>query len=258
MIKAPTHSSLLTQQLLISLNAPNGVAGTETWTTTIYLQGIYPHATLYWNGALSVIVNEGTQNYGVKNLIGGGDNWLNAANIYIAYKDCTSTPKVWVSTTAKTLNTTVIGSFSTLAADVTTSPIQVFIPICVWTSNFTYGIAVNIEIETAANSATYSYSIGDFLNGSTTYTDSGMTYNSPSTTSGSGGAAAFYGWMLNTGYQYVAAWTTSTSNMYACTMETFYANGTKNTTVSTQSGVICSGLKGTVSFYEDVNGALWV
>jgi hypothetical protein len=221
-------------------------SGSPTNAYTVYLGGLYTNGSaVYTNPGLAFTTN--TAANAVGNVIGGGDNWLAASNIWVVYKDSVANT-IYYSKVAR--NATAGGSFNKLIADdATSNAAKTYTPLAVWASNFTYGIAVAVANQTAA--AAYNYPIQNYLNGSTTATDSGLSYTGV-TTSG-GGALMFWGWPLTTGYTLAAAWTTSTANTPTYVYGTFYANGTVNMTQTT-----IGGFQGMVSFYEDVNGSFWL
>ena len=225
-----------------------------TYFYKVYLGGHYVNGTAYWAApGLPLTASVGALSEGIlaAKIKGGGDNWLNSSNIYVVYKDMTASPPVtYYSKTAKDPNTTAGGAFSVLVSDdATTDATKTYIPLSVWASNFTYGIAVACYNQTDAS--TYNYPIWNFLNGTTTATDSGLSYTG--LTNSDGGAASLSGWMLSTGYTLVGGWYTSDSDTYNYQMGTFYANGTANQTASTLATVM-----GPVSFFQDVKGAMWV
>jgi len=224
--------------------------GTGTTVHTIHLGGIYVNSTVYWTTPLAIATT--TSANLPSSVMGGGDNWLNSSNIYIVYKDTAASPPTsYYSKTTKATTTTSGGAFSTLVADVvgTASVIEkTFVPIGVWTSNNTYGMAVSNKTATAAavSPTAWTYMIGNYLNGTTTYTDSGLSYSGTS-------ATALNGWMLTTGYALLGTWTTTTANTPAYTLGTFYGNGTVNATQ-----VTLGTLQGPVSVYEDAKGTMWI
>ena len=181
----------------------------------------------------------------------GGDNWVNATYLYVVYKDTSATPPViYHSKTSKSLSTTSGGAFSVLVSDVTaTNEAKTYTPLRVWASNYTYGIAVACVNQTDAN--TYNLPIWNFLNDTTTATGSGLHYTE--VTTNAGGATASDGWMLTTGYTLAGTFKASTSDVYAHLFGTFYGNGTTNSTA-----VNLGSIQGPVSYYEDVNGTMWI
>jgi hypothetical protein len=224
----------------------SGTPGATTTAYTIMLGGLYTNGTaFYTNPGLSFTPS--TAANAVNNLIAGGDNWTNSANIWVVYKDNTAA-KVYSAKIAK--NATAGGSFSQVVADDSTSnAAKVYTPVGVWASDNTYGIAIAVSNQTSATA--YNYPIQNYLNGSTTPTDSGLSYTG---VTGSGGSAlGLWGWKLNTGYTLLGAWPTSTSGTLSYNYATFYANGTVN---STQVNV--GSLQGPVGVYEDVNGTMWL
>ena len=229
-----------------------GNAGMSTYAQTVGLGGIFANGTAYWTyPGLSLTPNVANTNVNaIDNLMGGCDNSLNASNIWVVYKDGTA-DKIYVAKTSIATTTTAGGSFSQLVADdATANAAKTYTPLAVWASNFTYGIAVGVMNQTAAS--TYNYPIQNYLNGTTTATDSGLSYTS--VTTASGGAIGYEGWMLSTGYTAVAGWMTATTGAYSYQLGTFYGNGTVNTTATT----LASSLQGNIGFYEDLNGTLWV
>lgn len=233
----------LTEDTLRTLSTP-------TSTHTIYLGGHYLNGTAYWPAPGLAMAPIAAANQPTS-IIGGGDNWLNSSNIYVVYKDSTVTPPViYYSKTAKATNTISGGAFSVLVSDdATPNAVKTYTPLSVWASNFTHGIAVACANQT--DGSTYNYPIWNFLNGTTTATDSGLSYTG--VTNSDGGAVGLSGWMLSTGYNLVGGWLTSTSNTYSYQMGTFYANGTVNQTASTLGNI-----QGPLQFFQDANGAMWV
>jgi hypothetical protein len=218
--------------------------GSPATVYTIGLGGIYLNGTVFWTAPLSLTTttpaNQPTA------VMGGSDNWLNSTNLYVVYKDGSATPPTtYVAKTAKTA--TAGGSFSTLVADVTGNANTIgktFAPAGVWCSNFTYGIAVTNKTQTAAGAATYTYMVGNYLNGTTTYTDSGLTFSSATALGG------VWGWPLTTGYTQLVQFTATSAVNYV--YGAFYANGTANGTQ-----VSLGTAAGAVSVYEDTNGTMW-
>ena len=235
---------------IYSKKVSSAPCGSLTGAHTIYLGGHYVNGTAYWPAPGLVMTPIAAANQPAS-IIGGGDSYLDSSNIYVVYKDSTVTPPViYYSKTAKATSTATGGAFSVLVSDdATPDATKTYIPLSVWASNFTHGIAVACANQTDAS--TYNYPIWNFLNGTTIATDSGLSYTG--LTSSDGGAASLSGWMLSTGYTLVGGWYTSTSNTYSYQMGTFYANGTANQTASTLATVM-----GPVSFFQDVKGAMWV
>jgi len=164
----------------------------------------------------------------------------------------------YVSKTLKASTATAVGGFSALIKDptATTGPPVVtmtYSPISVWSSNFTYGITLsNTTVSTpSAGTATTTYTYTNYLNGSTTGVDSGLS------SSGADAAVSYTGWQLNTGYTVVASWTTGASSPYATsyTYATYYGNGTANTTAASLGSITYAA---GVQFYEDANGTMWI
>ena len=223
---------------------------------TIGLGGIYVNGTAYWTAPLSLAT--ATAANAVSNVIGGPDNWLNATNIFVIYLDSTAagtgtgaTGVTYSSKTTKAITTTTGGSFSALATNSISGTVgdaayveTQFTPAAVWASNFTYGITVSNYTQSGATPAE-SYTYTNYLNGTATATDSGLSSSSAVA------AGAFYGWQLNTGFTLVASFETATS--VAWVAGTWYANGTVNATATTIATLVSP-----VSFYEDVNGTNWV
>jgi hypothetical protein len=231
---------------VVSTPCTSGTAGTPVTTTnTVYLGGVYTNGSaVYTNPGLAFTTANPAS--AITNLVAGNDNWLAASNIWLAYKDATKQ----VNSAHVARNATTGGTFAKLIADDQTSnAAKTYYPIGVWASNNTYGIAVAVQNQTAA--AAYNYPILNFLNGSSTGTDSGLSYTG--VTSSSGGAIQLWGWPLTSGYTLAASWMTSTANTPTYVYGTFYANGTVNMTQAT-----IGGFQGQVSFYEDVNGSFWL
>ena len=226
-----------------------GEQGTQATTYTIYLGGHYVNGTAYWE-APGLSLAPTTDANEPKYVIGGGDNWLNAANIYVVYKDEAASPPVtYFSKASKNTTTTSAETFSSLVSDdATADATKVYKPLSVWASGNTFGIAVACANQTDAS--TYNYPIWNFFNGTATATDSGLSYTDLTT---GGGAESLSGWMLTTGYTLVGGWKSSTADAEAYQIGTFFANGTANQTASTLATV-----RGPVSFYSDVNGTIWV
>jgi hypothetical protein len=247
---------------------------TSTWTSvyTIYLGGIYASSTggAYWTTPLAL--TPATPAHSPSSVMGGGDNWLNSSNIYVIYKDTavstgganSATGITYSAKTTKANTTTAGGSFSSLVADTIVGTISsggvastsvvttTFMPAGIWSSNYTFGLAVSNETETqtstqynAPSAGITTYTITNYLNSSLTAADSGVTYSSAT------GVNGIWGWQLSTGYTLVASWATAAANAY--TWGTFYGNGTVNMTSTTLGSVY-----GPVSFYEDVNGTQWI
>ena len=161
-----------------------------------------------------------------------------------------SPPVIYYSKTVKDPSTTAGGTFWVLVSDdQTTNAEKYYKPLSVWASNFTYGIAVGCYNQTDEN--TWNYPIWNFLNGTTTPTDSGLSYTG--VTNSDGDPLRLLGWMLSTGYTLVGQWYTSVSDQYNYQIETFYANGTVSQTASTLANI-----RGPVHFFPDVNWAMWV
>jgi len=235
-----------------------GTCGTATTAYTIYLGGIYLSGSLYWTSPISVTAY--TSANPVTYLIGGFDNWLNSSNIYIAYKDATTgIATTYYSKTTKSNSTTAIAAFSSLIKDTTSGTSGAagyvtftFTPNYVWASNYTYGITVAnaTSTYTSATAFTTTYTYTNFLNGSTTGVDSGLS------SSGADNNIYYQGYQLNTGYSVLASWETGSSSpySYSYTLATYYANGTVNQTAVT----IGSTTYVTAQFYEDINGTFWI
>lgn len=150
------------------------------------------------------------------------------------------------------MSDTIVGTIS--GATASTSVVTTkFVPVSIWSSNFTYGIAVSntSQIQTStqypSTPGTYTYVVNNYLNSTLTYADSGVTYSSAQS------SGAVWGWPLSTGYTLVGVWGTSTAGVKAYTWGTFYGNGTVNMTSTTLGSAA-----GPVSFYEDVNGTQWI
>ena len=170
----------------------------------VYLGGHYVNGTAYWTSPLPLTASmtaTGTDAFIALPRLLGGDNYLNSSNIYVVYKDITANPPViYYSKTAEATNTTTGGAFSVLVSDdQTTNAEKTYFPLKVWASNFTYGIAVAFNNQTSEN--TYKYQILNFLNGTTTPTDSGLSYTGLTT---DGGAVYAGAWMLSTGYTFIS------------------------------------------------------
>jgi hypothetical protein len=245
----------------ITSAATNSLGSCSTTTTTaytIYLGGIYLSGSLYWTPPISVSAYTSTAP--VTSLIGGFDNWLNSSNIYITYKDTTTgTATIYYSKTTKSNSTTAIAAFSSLIKDTTSGTSGAagyvtftFTPNYVWASNYTYGITVAnaTSTYTTATAYTTTYTYTNFLNGSTTGVDSGLS------SSGADYNIYYQGYQLNTGYSVLASWATGSSSpySYSYTLATYYANGTVNKTTAT----LGSTQYALPQFYEDLNGTFWI
>jgi hypothetical protein len=222
------------------------------YTITINLGGYNASAPGLYFAAGSYSTNAGTTYTStgqVTNLVIGGDNFTNASNIYIAYKDTKAAVSYYVKTT-KATTTTTLGSPQSIVADSTVSTnMTTYAPIGVWASNYTYGISLSIE--SVVSSGTPIYKIANFYN-ATTLADSGIDYSTTTYM-----ALAVYGFELNTGYALLGVYQTSTSGSYAITYASFYANATLNTT-SNGLVTLASTLSGPFNIFEDANGAEWI
>lgn len=204
---------------------------------TIHLGGIYKDGTAYWTNPLTFQVASTATTNPIFYLMGGGDNWAKASNIYIVYKDAMA-GIIYVSKTALATTTTAGGNFKQLVSDDIPNG-QTYIPIGVWASNYTYGIACYNQ--TQADTTTFVHTVINFLNGTEVGSNSWMTMP------GAYGANSLAGWPINTGYTLVVG------DGFKYTMRTFYANGTASRT-SINLGI----LHGPISLYEDPNGAMWI
>jgi hypothetical protein len=230
-------------------------SGTLTYANTIYLQGIYLNGTFYWSSPISVAT--ATPANPASNIFAGNDNWLNSSNIYIIYKDTTSAVlTTYYSKTTKSTTTSALGSFSSLIKDPTVSGsgsaqlTLTYTPVSVWASNYTYGITLALQTATGATSTTYAYTYTNFINGSTSGVDSGLS------NSGATGSGGYFGYQLTTGYSVLAYWQTNTVSptTYSYTLATYYGNATVNQTAKTIGSVTYK----TPQFYEDGNGTYWI
>jgi len=237
---------------VVSTPCTAGSPGTPiTTTNTIHLGGLYTNGTAYYtNPGLSFTTAVAAN--AVTYLRAGGDNWSNAANIFVVYRDNTGA-KTYYSKIAK--NATAGGSFTALNTDdATANAAKKYYPVGVWASDYTYGISVAVENQTAA--AVWNYPILNYLNGSTTGVDSGLSYSGVTTTAAGNAATGVWGWKLSTGYTLLASWPSSTATTPATSvyvLGSFQANGTANGTQ-----VTLASLQGPLSVYSDVNGTMWV
>jgi len=247
--------------------------GSPATVNTIYVSGVYLNGTAAITTPLALATV--TPANDISNLVSGPDNYLNATNIYVVYKDADKSTGgansaegvIYQQKIAKSASATA-GTFSALVSDTITGTISgstastsvvtvTNTPLSVWASNFTYGIAIANKTETQTSTqypsttGTVVYTVSNYLNSTLTWADSGITYSSATA------VGALYGWQLNTGYTLVASWLSSSTSTpqytIAYTWGTFYANGTVNATASTLGSV-----QGPVSFYEDVNGTNWI
>jgi hypothetical protein len=198
---------------------------------------------------------------------------VNSTSIIVAYKDTTASPGVtYFSTTTKSASTSTAGTPATLVSDVTsTSSVTglTYVPIGVWASNYTYGIATSLV--TVPTNGSTTYSIENFLNGTTTGSDSGLTNN----TSTSLAATKLVGWPLTTGYTLLGEYagtpldssvleSTARGELYESLssptitsyLGSFYANGTANTTIAVST--LTSSLAGPFNVFPDINGTMWI
>ena len=172
--------------------------------------------------------------------MGSGDNWVHSPYIYVVYKSIDVDSIIYYSKTPKSRGTTTARDFKYLLSDNPTGLIiKTFTPLGVWASNYTYGVA--LADTTEISSSDYKHEISNFMNGTILWQD--HVLNDAVITDSSGGAVSTSGWMLTSGYTLVAAWKTNIPN----------ANHTVNTTATTLGSII-----GPVSFYADVNGAIWI
>lgn len=247
--------------------AVNSCTGTTTSATTIYLGGLFTNNTAYWSSG-PISVSAATAGDSIYTLIAGGDNTVASANIIIAYKDYTATTTYW-SKTAKSANTSAIASFSSLIKDSSptttgnvTASAMAYTPVAVWSSNVTYGIALENETTTAtyvnsvrqnsSTSPTYSYDYTIFYNGSSTGVSSGLVSSSAD------GLSGFWGYQLNTGYTFVVG-TYSSTYTSSYSMQTYFLNGTVNGTATSATTIgTLAEYTPAPQFYEDVNGTLWI
>ena len=229
------------------------VAGSETVANTIYLGGHYANGTAYW-AAPGLSLTPVAADHSIGSLTAGGDNWLNATNIYVVYKDTSSSSNtIYFTKLSKKTTTTSAETFTALVTDdATTGATKDYIPLSVWASAHTFGIAVYCMTQTGTS--TYEPVLWNYLNGNTTaITHSGLSYTE---VTGEGGMFSLSGWMLNTGYTLVGSWgtpTTATDSVLIHKIGTFFANGTAN-----QTGSTLASIRGPVSYYEDGNGTMWV